>query len=135
MRVGGTTQKLLKRSWVALSGRVLSGCVYSSSIVSMERQMYASFPAISYTDFCYRILMLRLGFLPPFCLSASLAHLVTPLLFLGPLFGSYLRGELSFQRNWMWETHVVARYLSVHGLRNYWFVNNLIFLSSISLML
>jgi len=61
--------------------------------------------------------LLRLGFLPPF---GSSAHFVTPLLFLGPLFGSYLRRELPFQRNWMWETHVVARYLSVHGLRNYW---------------
>ena len=78
--------------------------------------------------------LLRLGLLPSFGLSASLAHLVTPLLFLGPLFGSYLRGELPLQRNWMWETHVVARYLSVHGLRNYWIVNNLVFLSSISLM-
>jgi len=61
--------------------------------------------------------LLRLGFLPPF---GSSAHFVTPLLFLGPLFGSYLRRELPLQRNWMWETHVVARYLSVHGLRNYW---------------
>ncbi|KAF8802202.1 hypothetical protein BYT27DRAFT_7197287 [Phlegmacium glaucopus] len=64
--------------------------------------------------------LLRLGLLPQFGLSAGLAHLITPLLFLGPLFCSYLRRELPFQRNWMWETHVMARFLSVHGLRNYW---------------
>jgi len=71
-------------------------------------------------DVAVKYTLLRLGFLPSFGLSASLAHLVTPLLFLGPLFGSYLRQELPFQRNWMWETHVVARYFSVYGLRNYW---------------
>jgi len=63
--------------------------------------------------------LFRLGFLSPFGLSSVLAHVVTPLLFLGPLFCSYLRQELPFQRNWMWQTHVVARFLSIHGLRNY----------------
>lgn len=64
--------------------------------------------------------LLRLGFLPPSGLSSVLAHLTTPLLFFGPLFCSYLRRELPFQRNWLWEIHVAARYLSVNGLRNYW---------------
>ncbi|KAF8148226.1 hypothetical protein B0H34DRAFT_785703 [Crassisporium funariophilum] len=44
---------------------------------------------------------------------------VTPLLFLGPLFASYLGGELPFQRNWAYATHVRARFFSLQGVRNY----------------
>ncbi|KAJ3515823.1 hypothetical protein NLJ89_g1510 [Agrocybe chaxingu] len=48
-----------------------------------------------------------------------LPHLIAPVLFLGPLYGSFLGGELPGQRNWFWKTHVVARLCSVQGIRNY----------------
>ncbi|CAA7266053.1 unnamed protein product [Cyclocybe aegerita] len=48
-----------------------------------------------------------------------LPHLVAPVLFLGPLYGSFLGGELPGQRNWFWRTHVVARFCSIQGIRNY----------------
>ncbi|KDR77595.1 hypothetical protein GALMADRAFT_245743 [Galerina marginata CBS 339.88] len=46
-------------------------------------------------------------------------HLVTPILFIGPLFGGYLGKELPGQRNWLWESHMKARFLSIQGVRNY----------------
>jgi hypothetical protein len=68
--------------------------------------------------------LLRLGFLPPgpflpFDIRSYSAHFVTPILFLGPLFGSYLAGQLPGQKNWTWNTHVYLRFFSIQGIRNY----------------
>ncbi|KIM36558.1 hypothetical protein M413DRAFT_449099 [Hebeloma cylindrosporum] len=77
-------------------------------------------------DIVLEATLLRLGFpsLNPFAFHFNartlLPHLVTPMLFLGPIFTGYLGGELPGQRNWMWRTHIVARFFRIQGLRNYW---------------
>jgi hypothetical protein len=82
-------------------------------------------------DIVLEATFLRLGFpsLNPFALQFNtrtlLPHLVTPILFLGPIFTGYLGGELPGQRNWMWRTHVVARFFRIQGLRNYCIVRRL----------
>ena len=81
---------------------------------------------------------LRLGFpsLNPFAFQFNtrtlLPHLVTPILFLGPVFTGYLGGELPGQRNWMWRTHVVARFFRIQGFRNYCIVGCLCILYVLS---
>jgi len=76
-------------------------------------------------DIATEATLLRIGFpssiLNPLNLRLSdiLPHLVTPVLFLGPLFGAYLGKQLPGQRNWMWQSHVEARFLSLQGIRNY----------------
>lgn len=111
---------------------IVPSCWWHGSSLSIS-----SYLIISYTYFLFILqkdfdvvaknTLFRLGFLSPYGLSSVLTHVVTPLLFLGPLFCSYLRQELPFQRNWMWQTHVVARFLSIHGLRNYLIVSTLRF--------
>ncbi|KAH9480072.1 CAAX prenyl protease 2 [Psilocybe cubensis] len=70
--------------------------------------------------------MLRLGFpiasIGPITtnIPSILPHLITPLLFLGPLFAGFLSHELPGQRNWRWQSHIVGRFFSLHGIRNYW---------------
>ncbi|KAF8959177.1 hypothetical protein BDZ97DRAFT_1667489 [Flammula alnicola] len=80
-------------------------------------------------DIALEATLLRLGFPLPssFTLSELIlgrnvyAHLVTPILFLGPLFGSsFLGKELPGQRNWTWRSHIVQRFFSIQGVRNYW---------------
>ncbi|KJA13795.1 hypothetical protein HYPSUDRAFT_195541 [Hypholoma sublateritium FD-334 SS-4] len=65
--------------------------------------------------------LLRLGL--PLSFSPSFdsvrAHLVVPALFLGPLFASALSRELPLQRHWRWRPHVVDRFCSMQGVRNY----------------
>ncbi|KAF9524127.1 hypothetical protein CPB83DRAFT_861789 [Crepidotus variabilis] len=73
--------------------------------------------------------LLRLGFYP---LSLSInpyqlldlrsysPHFVTPVLFIGPLLGSFLGGQLPGQRNWYWQSHIIARFFGLQGARNYW---------------
>lgn len=53
----------------------------------------------------------RLGFSAPHPL---LAHLVTPMLFLGPLYAMYLQQQLPLQAG----TAIVKNYVHVIGLRN-----------------
>ena len=98
-------------------------CSCIDSLVILNLPFYFYFIFFQDVNFAAKYTLIRLGFLPSLDLSGGLVHLVTPLLFLGPLFCSCLRQELPFQRNWMWETHISARYLSVHGLRNYWIVS------------
>ena len=62
---------------------------------------------------------LLLGFSLPLSLNQLLPHLITPILFLGPLFSGYLGGQLPFQRNWIWENHVTRRFCTWVGVRNY----------------
>jgi len=69
--------------------------------------------------------LFRLGVLPPlfnpqlFSISSYSAHFVTPVLFLGPLFGAFLGGQLPGQRGWRWQTQVVPRIFGIQGIRNY----------------
>ncbi len=83
--------------------------------------------------------LLRLGVLTPslsrflhdtpsqvFSIRSYKAHLVTPILFLGPFFGAFLGGQLPGQRNWRWRTHVVARFFGIQGIRNFWTVSSYI---------
>jgi len=77
-------------------------------------------------DIILEATFLRLGFPSlrlltfKFDTRTLLPHLVTPVLFLGPIFSGYLGGELPGQRNWMWQTHVIARFFRIQGIRNYW---------------
>jgi len=114
MKDGGMTQMWSELGWQlwALRRSCVWECLQCCFIISVAQ--------LKILTLRQKNTLIRLGFLTPFGLSAGLAHLVTPLLFLGPLYGSYLRGELPFQRNWMWETHIENRFFSVHGLRNYW---------------
>jgi len=51
-----------------------------------------------------------------------LPHLLTPTLFLGPLFCAFLQGNLPFQYNWTFQEDVVEQFFSIMALRNYWIV-------------
>ena len=46
-------------------------------------------------------------------------HLVTPLLFLGPLYARHLQKSLPFQRGWSFRRDLLAIFSSLQGLRNY----------------
>lgn len=74
-----------------------------------------------FLDTTFDATLLRLGL--PLSLSPSFdgvrAHLVVPALFLGPLFASALSRELPLQRHWRWRAHVVDRFCSMQGVRNY----------------
>ncbi|KAF9220520.1 Abi-domain-containing protein [Gyrodon lividus] len=54
-----------------------------------------------------------------FTLTNILPHLVTPVLFLGPLYGHFLLGTLPFQRNWSFQDNAVSLLFSLTGMRNY----------------
>lgn len=54
-----------------------------------------------------------------FTWSNVLPLVITPLLFSGPLYVQFLEKTLPFQENWGFEKHVVCRFLSIVGLRNY----------------
>ncbi|KAH7927647.1 Abi-domain-containing protein [Leucogyrophana mollusca] len=54
-----------------------------------------------------------------FKLSPIYPLLVTPLLFLGPLYGRYLAEALPLQRYWTFKHDVVFFFLSIRGIRNY----------------
>ncbi|KAI6147286.1 CAAX protease self-immunity-domain-containing protein [Pisolithus tinctorius] len=51
--------------------------------------------------------------------SGLLPFLVTPVLYLGPLYSRFLVGTLPFQRNWTYEDDFVSVVFSVTGIRNY----------------
>ena len=61
----------------------------------------------------------RLGLKVYFDTDQIYPHLVTPVLFLGPLFAGYLGGHLPFQRNWSFRNDVIQRIFSWQGIRNY----------------
>lgn len=51
--------------------------------------------------------------------SGLLPFLVTPVLYLGPLYSRFLVGTLPFQRNWTYQEDFVSVFFSVTGIRNY----------------
>ncbi|KAG6375939.1 hypothetical protein JVT61DRAFT_2810 [Boletus reticuloceps] len=54
------------------------------------------------------------------CTSTSiLPHLITPMLFLGPLYAHFLRGTLPGQCNWSFQEDLLSFLFSVTGVRNY----------------
>ncbi|RDB15264.1 putative CAAX prenyl protease 2 [Hypsizygus marmoreus] len=61
----------------------------------------------------------RLGFRIYFDSDMIFPHLVTPVLFLGPLYAGYLGGHLPLQRNWSFKTDVISKFISWQGVRNY----------------
>lgn len=52
-----------------------------------------------------------------------LPHLVTPILFTGPLFGMYLGEQLPFQSRFSSQNDVVNKFMSWIGIRNYTMVS------------
>ncbi|KAG5642986.1 hypothetical protein DXG03_001802 [Asterophora parasitica] len=46
-------------------------------------------------------------------------HLVTPVLFIGPLYAMFLRQELPLQAHWSFHEDVISKFLSWQGIRNY----------------
>lgn len=72
--------------------------------------------------------MARLGFKIYLDLESLYPHLVTPVLFLGPLYGIYLGNYLPFQRYWNFQTSIVSRFFCWQGARNYLFVRFLLYL-------
>ncbi|KAG5653161.1 hypothetical protein H0H81_002003 [Sphagnurus paluster] len=62
----------------------------------------------------------RLGFtLYRWDMDSLYPHLVTPVLFLGPLYAMYLGENLPFQAKWSFQGDVVSKFLSWQGIRNY----------------
>lgn len=45
-------------------------------------------------------------------------HLITPVLFLGPLYAIWLSGVMPGQRYWSWEMHVRRGLWTWQGIRN-----------------
>ncbi|KAF8719102.1 hypothetical protein AX14_011437 [Amanita brunnescens Koide BX004] len=46
-------------------------------------------------------------------------HMITPLLFSGPLYAMYLDGTLPFMSNWSYDSDVSYKFFSWQGIRNY----------------
>lgn len=62
----------------------------------------------------------RLGFkLYRLDLDSVYPHLITPILFLGPLYAMYLGHHLPFQARWSFQVDVVSKFCSWIGIRNY----------------
>ncbi|KAF9465786.1 CAAX protease self-immunity-domain-containing protein [Collybia nuda] len=61
----------------------------------------------------------RLGFKSHIDLDSIYPHLVTPLLFLGPLYAKWLGSNLPFQKFWSFETDVVKKFITWQGVRNF----------------
>ena len=66
--------------------------------------------------------VLRLGFKIDLDLKSLYPHLVTPVLFLGPIYAKYLAGYLPSQRYWTFQNDVMSRFFCWQGARNYLFV-------------
>jgi hypothetical protein len=64
----------------------------------------------------------RLGFKIYLDMESLYPHLVTPILFLGPLYARYLGYYLPFQKYWSFQTDIVSRFFCWQGARNYLFV-------------
>ncbi|KAI0048073.1 Abi-domain-containing protein [Auriscalpium vulgare] len=62
---------------------------------------------------------IRLGFTAHLDRQGVLVYLVTPLLFLGPLYGHYLGFDLPFMKRWSFKEKVVGTLSSWMGFRNY----------------
>ncbi|KAH7885150.1 CAAX protease self-immunity-domain-containing protein [Phlebopus sp. FC_14] len=51
--------------------------------------------------------------------TAIQPHLITPTLFLGPLYAHFLLGTLPFQKNWSFHDDVLCFLFSITGIKNY----------------
>lgn len=65
----------------------------------------------------------RLGLAMPSAWPPLTPHLITPLLFSGPLYAMYLAGTLPFMSNWSYELDVSYKFFTWQGIRNYIMVN------------
>ncbi|TFK38928.1 hypothetical protein BDQ12DRAFT_682734 [Crucibulum laeve] len=63
--------------------------------------------------------IVRLGLLPDIHPDALYPHLVTPVLFLGPLYAQYLSATLPFQKRWSFMQSFVNKFFTWQGIRNY----------------
>ncbi|KAF5315246.1 hypothetical protein D9619_007505 [Psilocybe cf. subviscida] len=72
-------------------------------------------------DISLEAALVRLGFMPPaLSITSILPHLVTPVLFLGPLFASgFLARQLPLMKHFSWKGFFSARLGNIYGLRNY----------------
>lgn len=52
--------------------------------------------------------------------------LLTPLLYLGPLYSAWLDKSLPFMQDWSYERDVVAKFASWTGVRNFFMVRPLV---------
>jgi len=50
-----------------------------------------------------------------------LPYLVTPVLYLGPLYATFLDSKLPFQSRWSWDRNMVPVFKTWVGIRNYFF--------------
>ena len=64
--------------------------------------------------------MARLG-LTLFEDHSPLPYLVTPILYLGPLYATFLDSKLPFQSGWSWDRDVLPIFSTWVGIRNYIF--------------
>ena len=64
--------------------------------------------------------MARLG-LTLFEDHSLLPYLVTPILYLGPLYATFLDAKLPFQSGWSWDRDVSPVFWTWIGIRNYFF--------------
>lgn len=75
----------------------------------------------------YETTLVRLGF--DFTASRTallLPCLVTPVLYLGPLYAYWLSGSLPFQCNWSWRWSFLPLFTTLQGVRNYVVVSALV---------
>jgi len=61
----------------------------------------------------------RIGLNPDMDWVSLFPHLVTPVLFIGPLYARYVGGSLPFQRDWTFREDFVLNFISWQGARNY----------------
>ena len=64
--------------------------------------------------------MARLG-LTLFEDHSLLPYLVTPVLYLGPLYATFLDSKLPFQSGWSWDRDMLPVFNTCVGIRNYFF--------------
>lgn len=124
---------IIKARLLAVSLATLA-CCFAISLILFARVRHNTWVTMSPSHPCAHInllqflsvifegTLLRLGL--PLALewptwATFRAHLVVPVLFLGPLAASGLSGELPLQSRWRWRTHVEERFFSLQGVRNY----------------
>jgi hypothetical protein len=74
----------------------------------------------------YSSTLLRLGINFKFSAHALYPHLVTPLLFTGPIYVRYLHESLPFQRWWSFRGDILSKFFTLTGIRNYVLVRSLL---------
>jgi len=82
-------------------------------IILLSASMIQGFDAALETTF------VRIGLNPDMDWVSLFPHLVTPVLFIGPLYARYVGGSLPFQRDWTFREDFVLNFISWQGARNY----------------